>query len=223
MIRRSWTQAASIEETLALWAASLREVKKRHPGRHEEDDGMSSRVSLAQKSLGEKLLQKDGRDRRDKRNPTGCRISRPPISKIQIRDRRKIGDRDRIRNRPRDQEWALSSNCRPIDRLPELRCECLPTFLKRWEDVDRAVIINHPQSIPTPIIDLDLPKSGHVLFQKSTKLYLDRSSLYALSHCASDILIEQSISRTSAAYITTPRQFTTHQGVEPPTLFGCQG
>jgi SRSO17 transposase len=31
MIRRSWTQAASIEETLALWAASLREVKKRIP------------------------------------------------------------------------------------------------------------------------------------------------------------------------------------------------
>ena len=29
MIRRSWTQAASIDETLALWAASLREVKKR--------------------------------------------------------------------------------------------------------------------------------------------------------------------------------------------------
>src|SRR5437667_12240181 len=28
MIRRSWAQAASIEETLALWAASLREVKK---------------------------------------------------------------------------------------------------------------------------------------------------------------------------------------------------
>ncbi len=28
MIRRSWTQTASIEETLALWAASLREVKK---------------------------------------------------------------------------------------------------------------------------------------------------------------------------------------------------
>jgi len=27
-IRRSWTQAASIEETLALWAASLREIKK---------------------------------------------------------------------------------------------------------------------------------------------------------------------------------------------------
>lgn len=29
MIRRSWTRAASIEETLALWAASLREVKTR--------------------------------------------------------------------------------------------------------------------------------------------------------------------------------------------------
>jgi SRSO17 transposase len=29
MIRTSWTRAASIEETLALWAASLREVKKR--------------------------------------------------------------------------------------------------------------------------------------------------------------------------------------------------
>src|SRR5258707_11331244 len=29
MIRRSWTQAASIEETLALWASSLREIKKR--------------------------------------------------------------------------------------------------------------------------------------------------------------------------------------------------
>ena len=29
MIRRSWTQAASIEETLALWAASLREMKER--------------------------------------------------------------------------------------------------------------------------------------------------------------------------------------------------
>src|SRR5471030_1335053 len=29
MIRRSWTQAASIEETLALWAASLREIKTR--------------------------------------------------------------------------------------------------------------------------------------------------------------------------------------------------
>ncbi len=29
MIRRSWTQAASIEETLALWAASLREIKQR--------------------------------------------------------------------------------------------------------------------------------------------------------------------------------------------------
>src|ERR1700722_394806 len=29
MIRRSWTQAASIEETLALWAASLREIKAR--------------------------------------------------------------------------------------------------------------------------------------------------------------------------------------------------
>src|SRR4249920_3486853 len=29
MIRRSWAQAASIEETLALWAASLREIKKR--------------------------------------------------------------------------------------------------------------------------------------------------------------------------------------------------
>src|SRR5665811_956765 len=29
MIRRSWTRAASIEETLALWAASLREIKRR--------------------------------------------------------------------------------------------------------------------------------------------------------------------------------------------------
>src|SRR6201987_1373891 len=29
MIRTSWTQAASIEETLALWAAALREVKQR--------------------------------------------------------------------------------------------------------------------------------------------------------------------------------------------------
>jgi hypothetical protein len=29
MIRRSWTRAASIEQTLALWAASLREIKKR--------------------------------------------------------------------------------------------------------------------------------------------------------------------------------------------------
>ena len=29
MIRTSWTRAASIEETLALWAASLRDVKKR--------------------------------------------------------------------------------------------------------------------------------------------------------------------------------------------------
>src|SRR5258707_5214565 len=29
MIRRSWTSAASFEETLALWAASLREIKKR--------------------------------------------------------------------------------------------------------------------------------------------------------------------------------------------------
>src|SRR5471032_1718383 len=29
MIRTSWTQAASIEETLALWAASLGEIKKR--------------------------------------------------------------------------------------------------------------------------------------------------------------------------------------------------
>ena len=29
MICRSWTQAASIEETLALWAASLREIKQR--------------------------------------------------------------------------------------------------------------------------------------------------------------------------------------------------
>src|ERR1700738_4762156 len=29
MIRRSWTRAASVEETLALWAASLREIKRR--------------------------------------------------------------------------------------------------------------------------------------------------------------------------------------------------
>ncbi|MGY4288274.1 SRSO17 transposase [Bradyrhizobium sp. LM2.7] len=29
MIRMSWTRAASVEETLALWAASLREVKQR--------------------------------------------------------------------------------------------------------------------------------------------------------------------------------------------------
>src|ERR1700709_1774672 len=29
MIRQSWTRVASIEETLALWAASLREIKKR--------------------------------------------------------------------------------------------------------------------------------------------------------------------------------------------------
>src|SRR6202041_382222 len=29
MIRRSWTRPASIEETLALWAASLREIKER--------------------------------------------------------------------------------------------------------------------------------------------------------------------------------------------------
>src|SRR6266851_5017919 len=29
MIRTSWTRAASIEETLALWAASLGEIKKR--------------------------------------------------------------------------------------------------------------------------------------------------------------------------------------------------
>src|SRR6202140_2401663 len=29
MIRRSWTRAGSIEETLALWAASLRDIKKR--------------------------------------------------------------------------------------------------------------------------------------------------------------------------------------------------
>jgi hypothetical protein len=29
MIRRSWMRPPSIEETLALWAASLREIKKR--------------------------------------------------------------------------------------------------------------------------------------------------------------------------------------------------
>jgi hypothetical protein len=29
MIRRSWARAASIEDTLALWAASLREIKQR--------------------------------------------------------------------------------------------------------------------------------------------------------------------------------------------------
>jgi hypothetical protein len=29
MVRRSWTRPASIEETLALWAASLRDIKKR--------------------------------------------------------------------------------------------------------------------------------------------------------------------------------------------------
>src|SRR6266850_768137 len=29
MIRKSWTRMASIEETLALWAASLRDIKKR--------------------------------------------------------------------------------------------------------------------------------------------------------------------------------------------------
>src|SRR6266481_1030059 len=29
MIRSSWTQTASVEETLALWVASLREIKKR--------------------------------------------------------------------------------------------------------------------------------------------------------------------------------------------------
>src|ERR1700675_4926662 len=29
MIRMSWARAASVEETLALWAASLREIKKR--------------------------------------------------------------------------------------------------------------------------------------------------------------------------------------------------
>src|SRR5207244_11094817 len=29
MIRRSWTRPASIEETLGLWASSLREIKKR--------------------------------------------------------------------------------------------------------------------------------------------------------------------------------------------------
>src|SRR5260221_7760784 len=29
MIRKSWAQTASIEETLALWAASLREIKAR--------------------------------------------------------------------------------------------------------------------------------------------------------------------------------------------------
>src|SRR6201987_387919 len=29
MVQRSWTRSASIEETLALWAASLREIKKR--------------------------------------------------------------------------------------------------------------------------------------------------------------------------------------------------
>src|SRR3981189_2300363 len=29
MIRRSWTRAASVEETLALWEASLRAIKKR--------------------------------------------------------------------------------------------------------------------------------------------------------------------------------------------------
>ncbi|MEY2527133.1 MAG: hypothetical protein QOE73_1904, partial [Verrucomicrobiota bacterium] len=27
MIRMSWARAASVEETLALWAASLREIK----------------------------------------------------------------------------------------------------------------------------------------------------------------------------------------------------
>ncbi len=29
MIRTSWTRVASIEETLGLWAASLREIKQR--------------------------------------------------------------------------------------------------------------------------------------------------------------------------------------------------
>ena len=29
MIRTSWTRMASVEETLALWAASLREIKQR--------------------------------------------------------------------------------------------------------------------------------------------------------------------------------------------------
>jgi hypothetical protein len=29
MIRTSWTRVASIEETLAFWATSLREIKKR--------------------------------------------------------------------------------------------------------------------------------------------------------------------------------------------------
>ena len=29
MVQRSWTRVASIEETLALWSASLREIKQR--------------------------------------------------------------------------------------------------------------------------------------------------------------------------------------------------
>src|SRR6266849_3935691 len=53
MIRMSWARAASVEETLALWAASLREIKQRiRPLFTQERVAASAGVFLGRSAWG---------------------------------------------------------------------------------------------------------------------------------------------------------------------------
>ena len=53
MIRTSWTRVASIEETLALWAASLREIKKRIRPLFKQDRVAASAGQFLEGLLGD--------------------------------------------------------------------------------------------------------------------------------------------------------------------------
>jgi hypothetical protein len=61
MIRRSWTRPASIEETLALWAASLREIKKRIRPLFNQDRVATNAGLFLESLLGD-----------EQRKPVGC-------------------------------------------------------------------------------------------------------------------------------------------------------
>src|SRR5580700_8498180 len=86
MIRRSWTQAASIEETLALWAASLREIKTRIRPLFRQERVATNAGLFLEGLLGDEQ-RKTGWMRAGHQHPNPCDRGSPAAAKGQDRQR----------------------------------------------------------------------------------------------------------------------------------------
>src|ERR1700693_6051306 len=82
MIRKSWTRPASIEETLALWAASLRQIKQRIRPLFKQERVATNAGLFLEGLIG------------DEQRPTGWRAAEPAADPGTWRQQAILGRRD---------------------------------------------------------------------------------------------------------------------------------